>query len=60
MKIGIGSASISWIFSYLVYNENVPIPEDIKWVRDFAPLIAVALGHGILGHRIAKRKKRSR
>ena len=55
MKIGISSASISWIFSYLVYNDNIQIPEDVKWLRDLAPLVAIALGHGILGHRISKK-----
>lgn len=58
MKKGIAGAGASWILAYVIFNDEIPIPEDVQWLREsiLIPLIAIALGHGYCGHRITKKK----
>jgi len=56
MKKGILGAGGSWILVYLIFNDSIPIPEDMQWLRESVPLIAIALGHGYCGHRLTKKK----
>ena len=54
VKKSSGIAGGTWVFAYMIISEYITIPDGFEWAKPFIPLIALALSHTYLGHRLSK------
>ncbi len=55
MKFGLGSIGGSWAISFFMEIDTIPIPDDLKVIEQFVPIIILSIGSVWGGHRITKK-----
>lgn len=58
MKFGLGSIGGSWGITLLMEIDTIPIPEELKVIEKFIPLIVLSVGSIYGGHRITKKRSK--